>query len=395
MGLMRVYARDFQCILESTAGKKVILYGATRRDSDLIKKLNCLGINVAYCVEDDGALTDEQLSKVTQSDMEVKNVYELLLEEEPYYVIIIKNSIRKCSNVLDKLGLEVIRDYNRLFLGSDRSNLERGYSLDPTMGHGQAGYGDRGVGIIGDLDNAKYRIAIIGGSTSDEFAFPWKSWGRLLYEMLNEQGYKVSILIGAVVGYSSSEELIKLVRDILPLKPHMIISYSGANDHDTNRPYLNLYQMELFNSIRGKKVNDWNDLGSADCVTWGVTRKISGTDNWIKNQRIMHNIAIGEGCAYCGVYQPQLLTKKRGNKDEETWIYVELSLKKEYEQCLPYARSEIAKIDYIIDGSAWFDEIDGLYYDRHHVFEEGNKMIADKVFRIVKSFMEGENGVSF
>jgi hypothetical protein len=51
-----------------------------------------------------------------------------------------------------------------------------------------------------------------------------------LSKLLTADGYSGTIVNGGTGGYSSNQELIKLIRDGLEFKPDIVISYSGIND---------------------------------------------------------------------------------------------------------------------------------------------------------------------
>ena len=122
--------------------------------------------------------------------------------------------------------------------------------LDPQLGHaydpnvlarkledfesftGFVVYGDR-------TDSSAIRIFALGGSTTDPiFSLGGPStgpgyeecWPKILQDLLNDVGIPAVVFNGGVAGYSSNQELLKLVRDVLPLKPDIVLSLSGIND---------------------------------------------------------------------------------------------------------------------------------------------------------------------
>ena len=58
----------------------------------------------------------------------------------------------------------------------------------------------------------------------------------------------------------------KLIRDLLPLKPDIVISYSGVNDRRTNQPYINGYQRLLYGKLAMQQEQGMYGLGDADSV---------------------------------------------------------------------------------------------------------------------------------
>jgi lysophospholipase L1-like esterase len=93
--------------------------------------------------------------------------------------------------------------------------------------------GFRGPEIPPQKGNA-YRIVALGESTTFGMTLlpNQKPWPELLEQMIRERlkpGRPVEVINAGVPGYALSDNLSRLRRDILPLKPDMIISYHGYN----------------------------------------------------------------------------------------------------------------------------------------------------------------------
>ncbi len=56
------------------------------------------------------------------------------------------------------------------------------------------------------------------------------NWTEWLEIILREKSYSVEVLAGGIQGYASSQELLKLIQDVLILRPDLVISFSGIND---------------------------------------------------------------------------------------------------------------------------------------------------------------------
>lgn len=97
------------------------------------------------------------------------------------------------------------------------------------------------------LDTA-LRIYITGGSTSDIALIP-DNWPVYLHHLLEEQNMPHIIYVAAVGGFNSSQEYLRLIQEGLALKPHIHISYSGANEADdygyATQFELDFYEMNL------------------------------------------------------------------------------------------------------------------------------------------------------
>ena len=73
------------------------------------------------------------------------------------------------------------------------------------------------------------RVAVFGGSTSDT-VFSQNTWVKGFHEALNKAWGPTVVFNGAVGGYNSHQELLKVVRDIEYLHPNLILTYNGANE---------------------------------------------------------------------------------------------------------------------------------------------------------------------
>ena len=341
-----------------------------------------MDVSVAYCVDDD-------LSNIVVPT-EVKDVYSLLLEEEPYYVLIAKENERSCAKILEGIGLEFYRDFNSVMRASILHPLEDALLLDATFGYTMPlkNTNGQGIRVFGNIDKAEFVVAILGGSTSDPCFYPWKSWGELLWEYHPE---KWAIIVGAVVGYTSSEEVVKLLRDILPLNPYLIINFSGTNEALRKKRYVTPYQEKLFQQIKMLRPKDvWCDNEMGDVVCLGVQGVISAAEGWIMNQRTIHAIAEEFGIKHRTYLQPSLYTKQRGLQDEEIFAYSEIKYSAYdilgFNEQVKNIVSE-RKLDFIVDATNWFDNEDGLVFDLVHTKERGNRLLAQKVYEDIKDIL--------
>ena len=97
-------------------------------------------------------------------------------------------------------------------------------------------------------------IVTLGGSTTDP-VFPWGiSWPEQLARYLAQNKLPGTVINGGVGGYSSSQELFKLIRDVIELKPDILITYNGANDvgnrwAELPHPMIHTYQRRIFDHV--------------------------------------------------------------------------------------------------------------------------------------------------
>lgn len=368
--------RDIYQILEDTAGRKVMVYGSGVFAGEAIRMLECLDIHVDYCVD------AEPISSHICAGRLVEVPNRLLKETGRFFVLIAKRDIRRCMEVLDHLGLRYLEDYNTVFQACGRIDWRIPCPLDTTLGYSMPSREFIDVRVFGDLDGARQRIAILGDSASDACAFPWKSWGEFLYELCAARRESVAVLVGAVVGHSSSQGLFKFIRDILPYRPHILISYSGTSDRVSRTPYVTPYQMKFYREIAAMHWEDPYGQRLPERICAGERETLpEPADQWMQNQKILHGICREFSIRHVAFLQPTLICKERGRKDEEVFFYVperEVQWKLAFRERV---RERMGETDYIVDATSWLDGHDGLFYDYTHVTEEGNRIVAERVFR--------------
>jgi hypothetical protein len=74
-------------------------------------------------------------------------------------------------------------------------------------------------------------IVALGGSTTAAFEFPDESsWSEELARLLDENKLPGTVINFGNSSYKSSQEMLIFIRDVLQLKPDIVISYDGVNE---------------------------------------------------------------------------------------------------------------------------------------------------------------------
>ena len=101
------------------------------------------------------------------------------------------------------------------------------------------------------------KIVILGESTTDPYLFGG-NWPWALHEILLKKNISHKIFNGAVSGYTSTQQLVKIIRDVLHMeKPDIVIAYNGLADtpeiDDTvpNHVGVHVYQKYLADTLSG------------------------------------------------------------------------------------------------------------------------------------------------
>ena len=246
-------------------------------------------------------------------------------------------------------------------------------------------------------------IVTLGGSTTDP---GWKnSWPEQLAVRMKEKGVSGTVINGGLGGFSSNQELLKVIRDVLEVKPDLVISYHGVNDTrwvEMPYPMSSKYMQSLLGRLvrqnehgslmpntmhflKSKKPKD----GSATELTHGYKTQKSNAEYLVRNVRIMDSVLKEFQIDHISILQPFVLTGQYAKtlqkslpdfyaqfaSDDTGPMYAELMAIKE--------KSGLPMLDF----TTAFDDRDGtmpnVYTDRCHLTPEGNAVIAGKMFDLL------------
>lgn len=369
--------------------KNVYIYGYT-----YFAKLYsyCLTI-LDFCFA--GFLADDwQYEDVYKQDHRVLRTEEVLYCEN-YFVIVASDRKEASIKRLQELGLRYAIDFTPADFISYNLLYARKNVIDTNLGHTyRQSNGMNGIEIYGNANKGNYKIAVLGGSTSDGKLFPFKSWPRIMFEKINSE--KVIVYNGGVSGYTSAQELIKLIRDIILLEPDMVLVYDGYNDTNERNAcpgkYFDFtYLKKALDFAQDHMERGWDFLSQEDYAEGESPVPILGNfENWLLNIELMHAITADRGIRFYSFLQPMLSGKEHRSETEagilfEAEYFAGLqqtsSMGKEFRKQI---RNVLKSHDYIYDLSHIFDNIQNVYMDICHVRENANEVIADEILKRIR-----------
>ncbi|MCM1500677.1 MAG: hypothetical protein NC124_19620, partial [Clostridium sp.] len=349
------------------------------------------------CILDDEVQESCRNDKICTYPIWIRPFYDLLNREKGTYKVIVVDGKEKETYRLEELGLELAKDY------TDAKGYHRYISipkgLDPILGYNFTISADKelpGFVRFGD-DSAEKTVVVLGGSTSDATFEPYKSWSELLYEKLIQSGVNANVYCGACAGYNSSQELNKLIRDVIPLKPDIIVSYSGYNDAFVKEPvkenyikypYYMYHQIDLMDSLTGYKNASNSNYEIKDKYILGIDH---GTDRWeqyINNVRAAHAVAEAFNIRYFCFLQPCLIEKRKKWSLQEKEVYLNSGKTDFYFRTINdfYIKAVNYKAPFFHNITNLFDSAGDVYLDECHVNEKGNEIIAEYIGTFIKDY---------
>lgn len=365
---------------EIVRNKKLFIYGL----SDRSKKLAAIYELLDFCIE--GYIVDG----IVEMEEKKALLLEDIIYEEDFFILISREDYKNMAGHLTDLGLQMFEHlgidspFGTWYLGTGNQ------VLDVNLGHSFLGkQGMYGFDVFGDNDINNMRIFVLGGSTTDGTLFPFKSWAQCLADRISSSN--VTIFNGGVVGYTSTQELIKLLRDVLFMKPDMIVVYDGFNDMTASAeqsPFAFKELQRAMDYVDQCKDKLWLDNFAKNAGPYtGIKPDVDKYEIWLGNIKKMKAICESQGIPFYDFLQPVLYSKKDMTKDElgllwSTWRINECSQwANEFRNRI---KSAVNSCEYIYDLSHIFDHEDGIYMDDCHVYERGNKIIANSIYEVIK-----------
>lgn len=363
--------------------KKVYIYGIGEVESELAKYLSMLDIEFGGFLKDE---SDESVRICDNCDL--RYVEEILYEKDYFIWTFDKKKVKR----LEELGFVSHENYI-YYDGADNTTVKKKHMLDTNLGHNYlADSKYPGIMVYGEEKEKDFKIAVLGGSTTDGRLNSYKSWPELMFKELYNQGLEnITVYNGGVSGYASGQELLKLIRDMVPLNPNMIIVYDGLNDLNMcfQYPLTNGYLKKVFEFASENMENDEDDslyAGKNALICQGIEMKKDMFDAWLSNVRTMYAIAAERNISFYSFCQPMLGSKKGKTEGEKSML---LSVHNPVitnlmEGSFRRRISQMGKLpEYMYDLSHILDNEKDVYKDHVHLWEKGNQIIAREITRTI------------
>lgn len=366
-------------------GKKVYVFGIGKIEIQMAEYLKLLDIGFGGFLIDDFDLAHDE----NYADNDVNRIEDILNERD---YIIWTHDLNKVKR-FEECGLISHKNYV-CYQGGNCISLNRKQILDLNLGNNYlADSKYPGITVYGVDRKKDFKIVALGNSTTDGKLYSFKSWPELMYEELRAKGLEdITVYNGGVYAYTSGQELLKLIRDIIPLEPNMIIVYDGYCDLTMHfsYPLANGYLKTVFEIADKNMEPDEQDgffAGKNTFVYYGVEAKKDMFELWLSNIRTMSAIAAERNIGFYCFCQPMLSSKEGKTEKEKNMLLsvpspmitnlIERSFRKRMNQMCE------KQPKYIYDLSHIFDDETDVYMDQCHVWEKGNQIIAKEINKII------------
>jgi len=269
---------------------------------------------------------------------------------------------------------------------------------DYRLGYVRADCSIPGFDVLGEDNAPGGKIVTLGGYTTPEQALSHSTWADSLYEQLNGN---VQIINGCTDGYTSAQELIMLIRDVILLKPRLVICLSGfynfayksgfVKDKEDaeilkTHPFANPGQLAFY-----RKFTSRFGLGN-NKVYYGEKNKLPAWQYWIEQVDIIHCLCEEFGIQHMTFLQPCIFSGKYQYSQREAEALDEYygitmtelaefaaAIREEYAKAVDAAKERT----YIADISTLFDGESNVYIDSCHVRDTYTGKIAEAIRKYV------------
>ncbi|MCM1156747.1 MAG: SGNH/GDSL hydrolase family protein [Roseburia sp.] len=341
-----------------------------------------------------GIIISDRRDLFQNTSVKILNESEFLQTENKNYYYIVAEIIghKEVHHMLTTQGFILKKDFSIMGIGGYTKLLT---SIDSLLTLNRSENGSIGFEKLGEFSNQKFNIVILGNSTSDPSTGMLKSWPEYLFENLQKAGLDIAIYNGAITGYSSTQEFLKLCRDVLDMNPNLVISYSGFNDVQGNStvegfPYLHKYGNKFFEFLKTnpRLAPDSMYVRNVSAITHGLETKKKDYEIWIDNMRKMFAVCKEFGIKFHAYLQPMVECSGAIKTKEQAEIVQEYYRLTNSAYLAEYEKTFCSEVQKYIDGKNYITNLTNIFKDKYNVFydichctEYGNAIIAEYIYQ--------------
>lgn len=368
---------DFLDRIANYKGKRIIIWGGGDHGTRIREVLTCYaGIPIAYTV-DSRELPGVFPTKRILKEKKDQTLVVVSPHHMPYIFAI--------DRLLDSWGYKKNCNYINFIPDEDVDEALETFYFDPLLGYSEK----NGFSLKGN-QSSNNSFLVLGNCTSLTNGHK-KMWVDYFeQEVIKKYEGDYCIINGACAGYSSSQELFKLIRDGLIWKPKSLIILNGVIDATASNsvedyPYYSKLQYDFYSGIADGTIK--NTVG-AKGINLGTKFNADRVNKYLTNIKSIKAIATAHRIKPYIFVQPSLYATRTGLGKREKAIF-ELVCNKQslvYQEAHDFYKrvgEEIARDKNIYYLTSVFKDKNDCYMDEIHYTEYGNKLLADKISHCV------------
>lgn len=377
--MLRLNGRTLYAIQRDARTRRIVLWGGSEDDARFVQsRLALMGVEASIVHDADLAGLADKGSTM---------------------VVLLHDDYLCAADLLDSWGFEAGVGY-RWVKRYGNENLRASYAYDPMLGFNSLGDAETpGFFRYGSTSKSAKRIVVLGGSTADQDTFIGTCWPKMLAQHLCELGVNACVFNGAVTGFTSAQELMKLLGDVPALKPDVVVLYSGINNVHLvpGQPFMTDYQIKLASTLDATSLPTVN-LGKLQPYR-GLVYEAEGFDKgawWLSHMETARAFCETIGAKPHVFLQPNLMTKPEERLLDEEREYL---LNRSFMGRMGLTPSGYGRIarelcnlveerqpsPWLHDLTHAFDfEPASVYHDGIHVNETGNRVVSRAIWSVIE-----------
>lgn len=398
--MLRINGRTFYAILKDSEEKDIALWGKRERTIAVCKKLGLLHVNVRWIITEHPADNPLGIEEISQDALGER------VKPNDAMIVLLQDDYDSAAQFLMERGFRAGWDF-RWVKRYGMDNIQSRYMFDPMLGFNTIGSaGSPGFYAAREPRAGDKRIVVMGGSSPDPGSMIHESWTNYLQDMLEAAGGGWIAYNGGVMGYSSGQVMVKLMRDAMALKPELVIDFTGnANIIPVNKfPFMVDYNLKLAKFFENHEAPTVNMKQLEPFVGMCFEAKdFDRYEYWLNHLKTMRYFCTLNGVPYFAFLTPNLLTKREEKLLPEEREYLLNRSFMGRNGLTPQAFRTIARgfgellekepQDWLFDLTDIFDnEATTVYEDGLHFNERGNRLVAQAIFDSLKKVIDFSAG---
>lgn len=363
-------------------GRKIFFYGADATGIRLLHEAEKRNVNVQYVVD-----RDIRKQGSTILGKKILDPYDLMYESYSDASIVVTAPVGKQSIINTLLDMGFSLEKNIVLDYVDKYNNLSLYCNDQLLGI------SRGKNTIVEMRPSvpfEKVMLVLGGSTTDPNYNNIKSWPYFLQEIFDNNSINVKVLNSGVIGYTSAQELLLLLRDGLSEKPDYLVDLSGYNDF---APALNVDDEGKYNFVSRNTylnseglIKEYVKSGKKFSAMYYGEKTTNNIGVFLNNQSYIKALCEFFKIQYWSFLQPNVFSIERipGSMASRLWDEpMTYPLIEEWRKFYDGYLKQKELFPYIIDFTGIISDADDVFEDYVHVTELGNRLIAKKIYEFL------------